>query len=398
MRSNFFDYYHLDSVSREHLGIKIISIDDFLKQKALTGELLDSSGNPFFPPGNKTHWDSQNPQPLYGYLRLVTQWLTWQPDICVAAFPKSSNPLDVVRLQKTMEEVLHDGIGQRRQYIGRPIQVNDTAKVRLKEMLVHRRKLCIYDQKLQEAPVITVINDYAQQYRVLAHFYGFLFFEDWRQDLWTKRFIRDHLRYKDEIQCASARVVRALRERARSRDPTNTDGLFDTFHIRRGDFEQQYKHVFIEIEELYQNSKDELKEGTTIYIATDERDKNLFKPLADHYDICFLDDFKHLFKDLGSNKHGILDKLVASRGNIFFGTHLSTFSSFVNRLRGYQATKNKYPGHDLGKLNSYYFFPREEKYIMREYHPIEMPFFLREFPAAWRNIDEGIDEVKSAQY
>jgi len=36
----------------------------------------------------------------------------------------------------------------------------------------------------------------------------FLFFADWRHDLWTKRFVRDHLRYVDEIQCAAARVVR----------------------------------------------------------------------------------------------------------------------------------------------------------------------------------------------
>ena len=38
---------------------------------------------------------------------------------------------------------------------------------------------------------------------------------------------RDHIRYKDPIQCAAARIVASLRKEF---------GEFDTFHIRRGDF------------------------------------------------------------------------------------------------------------------------------------------------------------------
>ena len=70
--------------------------------------------------------------------------------------------------------------------------------------------------------------------RLLSHFYALLFFEDWRHDLWVKRFVRDHIRYVDELQCAAARIVRDLREKARENGDPN--GEFDTFHIRRGDF------------------------------------------------------------------------------------------------------------------------------------------------------------------
>ena len=52
--------------------------------------------------------------------------------------------------------------------------------------------------------------------RLLTHFYAFLFFEDYDHDLWAKRFVRDHLRYVDEIQCAAARIASALKEKARA--------------------------------------------------------------------------------------------------------------------------------------------------------------------------------------
>ena len=72
---------------------------------------------------------------------------------------------------------------------------------------------------------------------MLSHFYAFLVFEDWRMDQWIKRFVRDHLRYIDELQCAAARYVEFLR--FKSRTFGNVDGDFYTMHIRRGDF--QYK-------------------------------------------------------------------------------------------------------------------------------------------------------------
>ena len=62
--------------------------------------------------------------------------------------------------------------------------------------------------------------------------------QDWKDDLWMKRFVRDHVRYIDEIQCAAARVVAAVRRRARERAKSvdssySGRGDFDTFHIRR---------------------------------------------------------------------------------------------------------------------------------------------------------------------
>jgi hypothetical protein len=87
---------------------------------------------------------------------------------------------------------------------------------------------------------------------VLAHFYALLFFEDWRQDLWVKRFARDHFRYVDEFQCAAARIVSAIQQKARERGDPN--GNFDTFHVRQGDFVAFQKGSEVTADELYKNT------------------------------------------------------------------------------------------------------------------------------------------------
>ena len=121
---------------------------------------------------------------------------------------------------------------------------------------------------------------------------AFIFFADWRQDLWSKRFVRDHLRYVDEIVCAAARVVEAVRDHARKNEKHNAsrdDGIYDSMHVRRGDF--QYTPTRLPADELYKLSP-ELTEGATLYVATDERDKDFFNIFKKHYDVVFLDDFK----------------------------------------------------------------------------------------------------------
>lgn len=202
--------------------------------------------------------------------------------------------------------------------------------------------------------------------------------------MWAKRFVRDHLRYIDEIMCAAARIVQAVRERSKD------DGLFDTMHVRRGDF--QYKKTRLEADKLLALSKDKLKEGGLLYIATDERDKTFFEPFKKHYDVVFLDDFTHLSKGINTNYYGMLDQLVASKGRVFFGTWFSTLSGYVNRMRGYYIAKHKLKGADDGTMDSYYFTPPDKMDQMKEYKPVKKPIYMREFPVSWRDIDHNVHE------
>lgn len=134
--------------------------------------------------------------------------------------------------------------------------------------------------------------------------------------------MRDHMRYIDEMQCAAARIVSAIRKRAREHNKKNLAGDFDTFHIRRGDF--QYKDTRISADEIYKNVKDILTEGATVYIATDERDLTFFAPLRTHYNLLFMDDFRPQLRGVNKNYFGMIDQLVASRGRYFFGCWHST--------------------------------------------------------------------------
>lgn len=194
--------------------------------------------------------------------------------------------------------------------------VNASLKDRMAEIL-HGRDLCIYDQFLQEERSLLFMCSHKDRVRFLVHFYAFIFFEDWKQQLWVNRFVRDHLRYIDELQCTAAKIVDAVAKRARDRNP-NSNGFFDTFHIRRGDF--QYEDMIVDASVLYESCKDIIPQNATVYVSTDERNRSYFQPLADHYDLVYLEDFLPLIKGLNTNYYGMIDQLVASQGRYFFGT------------------------------------------------------------------------------
>jgi hypothetical protein len=185
------------------------------------------------------------------------------------------------------------------------------------EMLIGR-DLVIYDKELQEERSLHFMCSHKDRVRYLVHFYAFVFFEDWRQQMWANRLVRDHLRYIDVLQCAAARIVYALQRRSRDRNPSSL-GQFDSFHIRRGDF--QYEEVIVDASVLYESCKDVIPPNATVYVATDERDKTYFEPLAEHYDLVYLDDFLPLIQGLNTNYYGMLDQLIASKGRYFFGMY-----------------------------------------------------------------------------
>jgi hypothetical protein len=264
-----------------------------------------------FPPGNRTDWDEINDQDynlLRAYLRNVSVTARWQPGSCLPAFPSSANHQDIDILQGLLLRAKANQ-EQQQDHHSPPatkydnyndnntstettgiFQVDDPDPLpRLQDTLAGRKELCLYNEELQREPIIHFQMNHQEKLRLLTHFYAFIFFEDWRDDLWMKRFVRDHLHYRDEIQCAAARVVQKIRHYVYQKT-NGRSTIYDSFHIRRGDF--QFKTTRLDAKEIYENSKNEFTPGTTIYVATDERDKSFFDPLREHYDLLFLDDFK----------------------------------------------------------------------------------------------------------
>jgi hypothetical protein len=310
----FDDFFPMEELARENDGLKIISTKEFLEAEAMTGSMRDkNTGEVSFPPGNRTEWAGEDIKPLKEWLRNVTHTPLWSPGRCMAAFPASGDHKDVDTLKSIQEQIRKEGRHQE-DFVDDPPPVDGTIMERMRESLAGRNELCVYDEDMQKEKYVHFMCYHKMRVRMLVHFYAFLFFEDWREDLWMKRFMvcamisvllrtllfvcahimklcplfalaqRDHVRYTDEIQCAAARVVHGMREHARKYNPTgNPEGLFDTFHVRRGDF--QFKKTRISAEEIYENTKDVLTANSSIFIATDERDKKFFDPLRKHYNV-----------------------------------------------------------------------------------------------------------------
>jgi hypothetical protein len=95
------------------------------------------------------------------------------------------------------------------------------------------RRAVYYEEKYQKAHHLHFPG--SQQYRILQHYYAFAFFASPAMQSFYKRFIRDYMRYRDEIQCLGHELVKAVRADARASGSPSGD--YYALHIRRGDFQ-----------------------------------------------------------------------------------------------------------------------------------------------------------------
>ena len=240
-----------------------------------------------------------------------------------------------------------------------------------------KRSPTFYGGDLASAPLVH-FHAGEKTHRLLNHFYTFLYFTDIKVDHYYKRFVRDFLHYTDTIWCAAGKVVRLLEDE--SMKLTGDDKpIFSSMHVRRGDF--QYKKVKITAEDWYDNTKDLFKKNEIIYIATDEKDHSFFKPLEEHWNgrVRFLSNYSEAagLDKLDPNIMGMIDTIVASRGRLFVGTWFSTFTGYINRMRGYNG---------MSGITSFYSTP-DRKYNTHKWENPEKVLTAREWPTAWIGID-----------
>ena len=114
-------------------------------------------------------------------------------------------------------------------------------------------------------------------------------------------------------------------------------GDYDSIHIRRNDF--KYVHTSV-VDEQYGNLlkflDGRVRKSVPLYIATDEKDLSMFDFLKKEYDIKFLSDLKPNKDDTDL----ALDTLICSNSNTFLGSNFSTFSDYINIVRGYKGKKD----------------------------------------------------------
>ena len=149
----------------------------------------------------------------------------------------------------------------------------------------------------------------------------------------------------------------------------------------RGDF--QYKKMKVSADEWYANTKDIWLKNEILYIATDEKDAAFFEPFRQAgHKIYFLSDFNDLagLGNMDPNWMGMIDVVVASRGRAFAGTFRSTFSGYINRLRGYYGLSMK----------ESFFGQLDRKEMMHEWYNVNQDTYAREWPDAWIGIDADV--------
>jgi hypothetical protein len=203
----FEDFFDIELL-RQHKGFHLQHMEDFLGNEGVTGGLKD-----ILPPGNKTDvWGDK----LWSYMNKVADVKPeWSGRFI--AFPSTAGDFTLEETLKNEEtNKRYTRFGGDRLTMGRPT--------------------IFYDQHLQD--VHHIHFPAFQKHRVLQHHYAFTFFTDPDMTSFYRRFVRDYMRYKDNIQCAGAQLVAAIRAESRRIAPAQ-NGDYYSLHIRRGDF--QYK-------------------------------------------------------------------------------------------------------------------------------------------------------------
>ena len=344
----YSDFFLFHSIVREFVGVNVITYEEFQQRK------IDED------------WEEADAVPF------VT---AAPPAEGVFIIPKAPGG----KLEDLDYFLKQENFPPRTFFDNNPTDVLANAKERYQEIRAGRSAQFVYENKIARKRVLhfgqSGRGEKKKGVRMLTHSYNYVFFEDPQADLWSKRFVRDHLRYVDEIFCFAGDIIDEINEKY-------PGSLYNSFHIRRGDF--QYKETRIDADEIIRNTADILNETDIIYISSDEKDKHFFDPFRQKFHrVYFLEDFKHIFEGkINTNYYGMLDQVIASRGERFIGVYYSTFTGYINRMRGYSRGQNN--------INSYFYAPLKFKDEMNSYKSVNGGgSWMREFPIAWRDIDTG---------
>ena len=215
---------------------------------------------------------------------------------------------------------------------------------------------------------------------LLGHFYTFVYFQDPIRNAQVKQMVRDHIHFKKDI-FARARVVI---------DALGGDFAFSCLHIRRGDF--QFKEVWTDANTIVRNVEKLILPGERVYIATDEKDKSFFGPMKEKWGagkVSFYNDFAHLIKEpVPKIWIGCVESVVCTRARTFVGSRKSTFTGYIDRMRGYM--------RDVEQdyiLDAQTRFPDEYRdafkpswYTLQHNFGGGFPYWGREHKEAWEGI------------
>ena len=278
-KSSLSEYYDLLSLMK---GIEMMPMNQFLTDVALPGYLK-------YPlPNNDT---TLVRKPLWDYLSTACFSRDWSVGKYFFGF-----------------NILGDSDGATKVRFGK-INESLPSSSRLRKISLNRT-LITYDRDMHEQKAIFFSG--RDSNRLLTHFYAFLYWEDQWLDRFYKRYVRDRLRYRNDIFCEATRVLRCIiedlqeigvhvnhtmisvngegvAEEEATDHPVQHDPLpIVSYHIRRGEFQQ--KQTRIAASDILRNTLPLIgvpaSRSSFVYIASDETNSTFFEP--------FFNQFKHV--------------------------------------------------------------------------------------------------------
>lgn len=149
------------------------------------------------------------------------------------------------------------------------------------------------------------------------------------------QYVARHIHYKKDTVLVAAKVVDYIRQ--------HHSPKFYSIHLRLADEFKEQIHV-PKTERILKHIEKHIPRGETVYIATDTNNlaqKDEWSALFNNWNVISFADVEHVVDkediDIQKNSHGraITEQLICARGELFIGSYLSTFSAYINRLRGY---------------------------------------------------------------
>jgi hypothetical protein len=213
-----------------------------------------------------------------------------------------------------------------------------------------------------------------------------MFFAEKSDERKIKSFVRDRLRYHDSVYCLADKIIGALK----SIEPN-----YIAYHIRRGDF--AHKNTRLPTEEIIRLTSHLIKDSPKklIYIATDDNNVTFFDPFYQVFEnIRFISHFISDFNIDNANQNhiGMIEQIICANAHTFIGTPLSTYTSYITRLRGYMNITSRGKGY----YDRTYYFMEKQMYQLHQKPHLSLPFWPREFVDAFDVIDPIDDTIPTS--
>lgn len=359
------DYIDFTRLANALNGLEIMSMEEFLATVALPGLLA----NPL--PNNDIHLMRK---PLWEYLESSCYVRQWSPGKTFISFNVTKSPAG---------KIVYGNI-------------SDMISDRYTKFAIGRQPI-IYDEELDSHRAIYFPGH--EENRLLTHFYSMIYFPDIKVHKMAKRFMRDRVRYLDEIFCGASKIVTILDKMSKLYSPSDVQVIgkpidgpkYVAYHIRRGEFQQTHTRLDAALILNYTYHLIPDISNRILYISTDESNRTFFKPFFDTFkDVKFLSDFHNManIDEMNPNHLGMVEQIICAAADIFIGTPLSTFTAYITRMRGYMNdSMMTYPVNRLGHYKKTYYFMKSHMYRLHEKPNLSLPFWVRDFIEPFEGIN-----------